>query len=220
MNISRLHITVFLGISILLWILVLAIQGANISIDLLAPFGIVVSLLAAIVTWFEKKLWSIKYLHSWFVDRPDLRGTWKVTLQSDWIDPETSEVIPPITAYMGVSQSLTVLQLHLMTPESESWLIAHSIRSAPDNSSYEIAGVYSNKPKVHLRENRSNIHLGSLVLTTHGDFINYPDTLSGEYWTDRKTKGSIELSNRIAKMHTRFEDAERAFEQLDRAVDS
>lgn len=211
MFLSRLHISIFLGITVSLWLVVSLAQGNVLSLESLAPFGIVVGLLAALATWFEKILWRYRYFQPWLVKRPDLRGTWKVTLHSDWVDPETSETIPPITAYMGIEQSLSQLQLHLMTPESDSWLIAHSICPTHSESSYQIAGVYSNKPKAHLRENRSNIHLGSLVLNTHGKQAYLPDTLTGEYWTDRKTKGSLELSDRSSDIYTRFEDAASAF---------
>ena len=47
-----------------------------------------------------------------------------VELQSDWINPATNLGVPLIVCYMGVAQTLSTLQMHLMTPESESWFIA------------------------------------------------------------------------------------------------
>ena len=145
--------------------------------------------------------------YGWFVRRPDLRGTWRVELQSDWVDPATQEKVPTIVCYMGVVQSLSRLQMHLMTKESESWFIAESVTPSPNCIGYQIAGVYTNKPHTHLRGDRSEIHLGGLILNTHGR-ANRPETLMGEYWTDRKTKAHLTLSARMPKVLTRFEDAE------------
>ena len=100
--------------------------------------------------------------------------------------------------------------MHLMTPESESWCIAESVTPSPNGVGYRIAGLYTNKPKTQLRGGRSEIHLGGMVLDSHGP-PNRPDTLTGEYWTDRKTKGQMTFTDRQATVFTRFEDAEQAF---------
>ena len=118
--------------------------------------------------------------------------------------------MPTIVCYMGVVQSLSRLQMHLMTMESESWFIAESVNPSLSGIGYQIAGVYTNKPATHLRGDQSEMHLGGLILDTHGP-ENRPDTLTGEYWTDRKTKGHMTLSARVPKVLTRFEDAERSF---------
>ena len=48
------------------------------------------------------------------------------------------------------------------------------------------------------------------LLETHGP-SHRPDTLTGKYWTDRKTIGSMALDNRAKAGYSRFEDAEHAF---------
>lgn len=140
---------------------------------------------------------------------PDLRGTWIVEIQSDWINPETGNTIPPIKCFMGVKQSMSSLQMHLMTPESESWFVAYSINCAQSGHGYQIAAVYTNKPSVNLRNDRSSMHLGSLVLETHGENEVNPESMAGEYWTDRKTTGRIVLSDKSKKLFTRFYDAQK-----------
>ena len=208
MKLERLHITVFLGLAALAWWLVLG--APMVKWENVQPFGTVVGVLVAIGTAFEFLLWRWSWLHVWFVKRPDLRGTWQVELQSDWIDPDTNLVVPPIICYMGVSQTLSTLQMHLMTSESESWFIAERISQSPSGVGYQVAGVYTNKPQTHLRGVRSEMHMGGVLLNTHGP-ANRPDTLTGEYWTDRKTKGRMTFTARLPDVYTRYEDAERAF---------
>lgn len=212
MNFSRLHITVFLGLSVISWGAVLYLQGLPLSVKHLAPFSTVVGVLAVSSLALEHFLWRQRWLHGWFVNRPDLRGTWKVMVQSDWINPNTNLPTPPIYCYIGVEQTLSNLQMHLMTPESESWLVANSVRPSPSENGYQIFGVYTNKPNVHVRFTTSSIHFGAIVIDTHGESKGRPTTLTAEYWTDRKTRGQMTFSDRINVVHTRFEEASSAFE--------
>ena len=207
-KLERIHITAFLGLGALVWWLVLG--APRVSWEYLQPFGTVVGSLVALGAAFEFLLWRWSWLHGWFVKRPDLRGTWRVELQSDCIDPATNVGAPLIVCYMGVAQTLSALQMHLMTPESESWFIAERISPSPSGVGYQVAGVYTNKPQTYLRGARSEMHLGGVLLDTHGP-TNRPDTLTGEYWTDRKTKGQMTLTERLPDVFTRFEDAKRAF---------
>ena len=209
MQLERVHIGVFLGIAVISWGFVLLCQGVDLRWQQLQPFGTVVGVLAIAGMGLERSLWHHRWLHGWFVKRPDLRGTWRVELQSDWIDPTTGRSVPEIVCYMGVVQRLSNLQMHLMTSESESFLIAESVKRAPSGVGYQIAGVYTNRPAQHLRGDRSEVHFGSLILDTHGP-PNRPEVLAGEYWTDRKTRGRMKLSGRVPEVLTRFEDAELA----------
>lgn len=213
MNFTRVHIIAFLALSVIAWLAVLQIQGTPVSINHLAPFGTVVGVLAVIALILEHVLWRQPWLHGWFVKRPDLRGTWHVTLQSDWINPDTKQSLPPIICYMGVEQTLSKLQMHLMTPESESWFVAHGVRPSPSENGYQVVGVYTNKPQVHLRGKRSEIHLGAIIIDTHGKSKSHPDALTAEYWTDRKTTGRMTFARRNARVFTRYDDADTAFEK-------
>src|SRR3989339_620080 len=160
MTFSRLHITVFLGLAVITWGLVLLVSGTPVGKEHIAPFSVVVSILVFLGLAFEQILWRQPWLHGWFVKRPDLRGTWRVELKSGWTDPQTVEETVLIICYMGVEQTLSKLQMHLMTLESESWLIAENIRLSPCGKGYQVAGIYTNKPQMHLRGDRSEIHQG------------------------------------------------------------
>lgn len=215
MHITRIHISAFLALTILSWAGILLLQGQSLAVSYLAPYGTVVGILAGSLLLVEHVIWKWSILHGWFIDKPNIKGTWKVTLQSDWVNPSTGQVIAPIECYMGVEQTLSTLQMHLMTPESESWFVAHSIRKSPSENGYQVVGVYTNKPGIHLRHGPSNMHLGALVLDTHGPVASSPESMTGEYWTDRKTTGRLLLENRVPTVYTRFCDAKKAIPSKD-----
>jgi len=167
--------------------------------------------LVVVALFLEHFFWRQDWLQKWFVSMPDLRGTWKVVIQSDWINPESGEIAPPIYCFMGVKQTMSTLQMHLMTSESESWFVAYSIKQSNSGHGYQVAAVYTNKPDINLRNDRSSMHLGALVLDTHGESEVLPLSIEGEYWTDRKTTGRIMLTDRRTKIFTRFIDAQDYF---------
>lgn len=211
MKLERLHITAFVGIAAVIWLVVLDFQGTAVNWDHARPFSIVVSCLVGLGVLFELVLWRQPWLHGWFVKRPDLRGTWRVELQSSYVRPGTNERVPLIVCYMGVRQTLSTLNMHLMTPESESWFIADNVRPSPNGNGFQIIGVYTNEPNVHLRDERlSEMHQGAIIIETHGPSLR-PTTLTAKYWTDRKTTGTMDFTARVSEIFTRFRDAEHAF---------
>ncbi|MDE2981540.1 MAG: hypothetical protein OXU74_10135 [Gemmatimonadota bacterium] len=211
MKVTRLHVTAFLGAATAIWGVSLWVNGIELSWALFAPFSLVVGALVGAWAAFERSVWRWRWLHGWFVKRPDLSGTWKVVLQSSYIRPGETEPVPPIICYMAVTQSLTMLQMKLMTPESSSVFIADRVRPSPAGDGYQVIGVYTNEPSIHLRDARiSEMHQGALLLETHGA-AHRPDALTGKYWTDRKTVGSMTLGHRVKARYSRFADADRAF---------
>lgn len=205
---TRLHIASFIGLTIIVWLVVLWAQGKPVlTIDFLRPFGLVVGTIVLVVGVFARWGWAWPLFQGWYVKRPDVRGTWQVDLQSSWINLETNEGIPPIKAYIAVRQTLTTLSLRLMTPESKSRLIAHSIELS-DDGIYRIAGIYRNEPRVELQGDRSEIHHGSLLLEVYGT---PPTSMEGHYWTDRGTRGTMTISRKKEKLFDNFEAAQAAF---------
>lgn len=212
MRIERLHISAFLGLAALVWWIVLIVQGTAVTLDHARPFGVVVAFLTMMWIGLDHILWRRPWLQGWFIKRPDLRGTWRVNLRSSYVRPETGERVPPTVCYMGVEQTLTKLQMHLMTSESESSFIADHVRPSPNESGYQVIGVYTNEPDVHLRGERvSEMHHGAIIIETHGRGAR-PAVLTAKYWTDRKTTGTMEFTDRIDDVHTLYADAARAFD--------
>ena len=195
----------------ILWLVVLLLQGTPVSWDHARPFTIVAAALVLLGRLLEHYLWRSSVLHGWFLQCPDLRGTWRVELQSSYVLPETRQRIPMIVCYMGVKQTLSKLEMHLMTAESESWFIADHIRRSPSGAGFQVIGVYTNEPDIHLRHERiSEMHQGAIIVETHGPEFR-PTTLTAKYWTDRKTTGTMEFAERRTALVTRFKDAEEDF---------
>jgi hypothetical protein len=207
--ISRIHISSFIALTIIVWLFALWIQGQPVlSMNFLKPFSLVVGVISFIVWIFNKYGWAWKIFQNWYVKRPDLRGTWLTELKSDWINPETNERVSTIICYMVVRQTLTSLSMRLITAESRSNLIAHSIFIENDGI-YRVACVYRNEPKLELQGDRSEIHHGSFLFEVYGS---PPTSLEGNYWTDRKTRGTLTLSNRKKELFENFETARAAFQ--------
>jgi hypothetical protein len=205
---SRIHVTIYIGIAFVIWGLLLWINGTPLTWDHFKPFSVVVAAMVAIGVAFDKWVWRWPILRGWLVKRPDIRGTWLVALKGDWENPETKEKIHTITCYMVVRQTLSTLSMRLMTQQSSSALITGKIFTE-DDGYYRVATIYRNEPKLEIRGVRSEIHYGAFVLDIHGT---PPNSLSGNYWTDRKTTGRINLSNRKKQLFSTFEEAAASFQ--------
>jgi hypothetical protein len=154
---------------------------------------------------FDLWLWKLPFLR-WFVKRPVIDGTWKVVILSKWIDPSTGQSIEPINGFMVIRQTLSTLSMRLMTVESTSALVGTEIICSPDGL-YCICGVYRNEPHFEFRF-RSEIHYGGLWLQISED--NDSKKITGHYWTDRNSVGTITLTNRNTHKFQSFEAAKAA----------
>ena len=214
MKIERVHISVFIAAVAVTWMAVVWVRGVHVSSTQLMAFAGVVGPLSLLGLVLERWLWRCRWLHGWLIKRPDLRGTWRVELESSYVRPGMEERVSMIVCYMGVRQTLSTLQMHLMTPESESWLVASNVRPARSGRGFELTGVYSNEPQLVLRNARvSEIHRGAINLNTHGDSLR-PDQLTAEYWTDRMTNGKMTFGRRVDQICTRYQDARCAFSDV------
>jgi len=193
-------------VTVLAWTIVLLLNHEAIQSAWLKPLSTVTTVVLYVVMAFDLWLWKLSFLHNWFVKRPVLDGTWRVEIRSNWIDPTTNQPIAPVIAYMVVRQTLSTLSMRLLTPESSSVLVGTEIVCSADGL-YCVSGVYRNEPWFDFR-NRSEIHYGGLWLQIAED--DGAKTLTGHYWTDRKTAGSMKLTNRMRRKVQSFAAAEVA----------
>lgn len=200
---SRLHLSAILLFASAIWGGLLLYQGVAVDSSWFHPFSGVVGALVLLLAAFDLWAWRLRILQGWFVPRPNLRGTWRVELQSDWKDPATDKPTDAIIAYLVVRQTFSTLSVRMLTAESASELVAAEINKATDGT-YRFAAVYRNEPKLSVRD-RSPIHYGAIVLDVHGDPVN---ELAGNYWTDRNSRGELRTLTRHDSIAGSFKEAQ------------
>jgi len=139
-------------------------------------------------------LWDTRAWH-WpgprrLAKRPVVYGTWTAVLS-----PSEDSRIPeggnrgPIEAYVVIAQTFWSLHVFLHTAESASRSTAASLRDL-GGGQHVLAYAYENTPRQeHL--NRSPRHVGASELRVVGSA---PEEMTeGIYWTDRLTRGDMDL---------------------------
>lgn len=204
--VQRIHLSAFLLALAAVWGVLLMLQGIAVTPEFLKPLSPVVGFGLLLLTAFDLWLWRVPVLHGWFVKRPRLWGTWKVTFQSNWIDRATKKGVGPIEGFMVVRQTYSRISMRMMTAESTSQLLVDDLVLSADGT-FRIFAVYQNEPKIAVRD-RSPVHYGGLALTVQGS----PATsMEGFYWTDRCTRGDIVLKDRRKEAYDSYELASAAF---------
>ncbi len=201
------YIKAIIYITVIVWTIVLYADHQSITSGFLKPLSTVTSTVLCFSIAFDLWLWKLPIFQGWLVKRPVVEGTWAVEMHSDWIDPATGAAIGPIKGYMIVRQTLSTLSMRQLTAESSSALVGTELVCTPDGM-FCISGVYLNEPAFAFRE-KSSIHYGAIWLQVAID--DPSKKLQGHYWTDRKTAGSMSLSDRRPKKYQTFSAAEAAF---------
>jgi hypothetical protein len=185
----RVQIITFLVI----WGLLFLVAKTYSTVDLWAAIKqipLAISIYAAIGAIFTKWLWRWSKIQGWLIKIPDLQGTWRGELKSDWINPETNQGIAPIPVVLVIKQTFSSIKCTLMTKESLSYSTTADINTAQHGDDLYLTYNYTNRPKATIRD-RSAIHDGASILKI---ISNPKKCLEGEYWTSRKTRGEISLS--------------------------
>jgi hypothetical protein len=203
---SERYIKAIIYIAALVWAGILWFTGDAIQAPWLKPLSTVTSIVLILAMAFDLWLWRLPFLHGWFVKRPVIDGTWKVEIRSNWTDPATGAPIPPVEGYMVIRQTFSTLSLRLLTEESSSELVGTEIICSADGL-YCISGVYRNEPRFQVRD-RSAMHYGAVWLK----IIEQPaKEITGHYWTDRKTAGEMDLTDRRTGKFQTFQAAQAHF---------
>lgn len=203
---TKLSTAIILIIATIVWGLSLWVSGIKLSWYFIKPYSITLATLTACIWLFDKYLWKICLLNN-FLHRPNLNGTWQVKLKSTYKDPKSGKSNAPIEGFVTIQQTFSSLSIRLMTEQAESFLVASNLEVKSDGSTY-IYGVYQSDPNIHSRSGDSVIHYGSFVYRVLGK---PPIELSGQYWTDRNTSGSIDITNKKEKLYDSFQLAKQAF---------
>src|SRR5712691_4178562 len=112
------YIKAIVYVVVLAWTVVLYASHETINSAWLRPLSIVMTVVLYAVIAFDLWFWKIPLLHSWFVKRPVIDGTWRVEIRSNWKNPSTDKVLGPIKGYMVIRQTFSTLSMRLLTEES------------------------------------------------------------------------------------------------------
>lgn len=188
----KIFIWLLLGISIafyLLYILFFPVTGKTL-LNYLKPVTTVVTLDTITAFLFVKWIWKCKLLYSWLVPFPNLNGTWKGAIETNWIDEKTGKKPAPIPVILTIKQSFTNISCVMRTGEMNSYSFISGFVIDKENQILRLVYSYDSIPKQTVKD-RSPQHFGTMYF----DVINNGDKkeLSGDYWTGRETTGRIDL---------------------------
>lgn len=200
---NRLSVSVLLIIATVVWGVSLWLLGVELSWDHAKPYSLTLAVLTTSLWLFDRHLWRVWPIKL-FCQRPNLNGTWQVSLQSSYVDPSTTERVSAIRGYASVRQTFSNISVRLMTEQADSFLIVGIFYFQGDGVAY-LYGIYQSDPSILLRSKVSEIHYGSFKYKIIGS---PPSELDGHYWTDRNTTGSIRLFDRRKEIFDSFSGAE------------
>lgn len=202
---NRLRLQVVAGVVIGVFAACIAFTGGTIDPGWLRFFGVAVLVATGVLLTWDHFLWRLGFVQRVPNVPRSVRGTWRGTLTSHWIDPETGRPPVPKPAYLAVRQTATQIRVCLLTDQARSDSRVAAVTEVDGRASLEY--LFLGVPALPFRA-QSPIHHGSAVLGISGRPAN---RLDGAYWTDRDSKGAVTFSQRRARVAEDFEGARRLF---------
>lgn len=155
--------------------------------------------IGTIVVWFANRYWRTLWKTFPILEKiifPDLNGTWQGTVSSTWVGQE-GEILPiPIT--FTIRQSLFSIRIHSATNESPAHSTRCILEADTEAERYRIWYSYNNHPNANVAH-RSCRHEG--VAWLEMDLGADKNLLRGQYFTDRKTTGDIQINRIVNKLY-------------------
>ena len=188
---AKTYIWVTVVSTIAIWAAVLLAFGIELtgSFEALKKLPFVVTLEALMWLIFTQWVWKLRIFQSWLIVEPIIEGTWKGTIKSTWINPETGSTPDPIPVVFSIKQSFYSISCSIYTEESSSHSYSGKIYIDEATNVKRFIYTYTNKPKASVRY-RSEYHDGTANLRIIGGSQN---KMEGDYWTTRKSTGDIDV---------------------------
>ena len=190
------------------WFSVAIIKGFPSSLwDAMDPFFTAIPVAGIFSLVYERYLWHCRLFQRWITRTPDLRGAWRVTIFPAWTDQNTEQKGNPVEGYAQIDQTASSLCMRLFTPDSRSETLAFSIDEIENE--FRLTVVYENRPRMEDRPRKGTSHQGSAMYRFRGY---RPDAISGEYWTELKNVGEIQIHDKTCLAISSFDAGKQAFE--------
>jgi hypothetical protein len=188
---QKAHYSAIVLLALSAFVLTLFLKGVPISWTWVGAVGVPTTVVGVGIFLFDQYLWRFGWLYGKFHRRPDLAGSWDVTFQSTYDDGSGKPVIR--IGVMRVDQTFFNLDMFVETEESEGVVISREfVRLGKDRP--RLCATYRNEPRATYRS-RSQMHYGTL-LVSFGEPPERPCRMSGNYWTDRETRGELNAVRR------------------------
>lgn len=193
------------AVFLIIWVVLLFIKGESLEIGLKAIKTLpdAIGIYAVLSLIFVKWAWRWRVFRGWLVNKPVLHGTWRGQLHTTWRDPKTDVVSGPVEIYVTIRQTYHSVHVTMFTKESVSKSESANTCLEEDKGIRLLSYSYANLPNPEVRD-RSQIHYGAARLRI---ILKPEPALEGEYWTDRKSTGRIELSYASRELIERFPKA-------------
>lgn len=179
----------------LAWSLALLIAGVQLDGVVAKALSFLPTVIVVGFACFDRWIWRLKSLRNVF-HRPLLDGTWRGELISMRPGDDGAEITyDPIRVYQSIRQTFTSINITQLSSESKSRSTVAELKKH-EAGDYTVYYQYSNQPDLAVRD-RSPLHAGGSELRVSSTS---PKTLSGEYWTNRRTRGTYKLE-RVSDTH-------------------
>lgn len=183
----------------------LVLEGADLKFGWIRFVSIAAFVLVLLNTIWERWVWRVPVLQRFERVPPDIRGTWRGKVRTEWIDPATKQTAPPKPAYLVVRQTFREVSVTLLTDENRSSTTLAQLTRV--NGTSQLDYMYLSRPDSSVAH-RSPMHHGSTSLVVSGA----PGRrLKGRYWTDRNTRGELDFNDRNPNMADDFDGAASLF---------
>ena len=134
-----------------------------------------------------------------------IEGTWAGTLTSLWTDPATDRRPDVKRIFLVARQTASRVTVELLTEESTSRSTIG--RLSQDELGLSLSYMYSNRPESRVAH-RSTLHNGFAFMEIFGSPAM---RMRGRYWTDRSTRGELDLPERRPRAAASFREAMELF---------
>lgn len=190
------------GVLVAVWSTLLYISKTSmvINLDSLKQLPTVVTIYATLSYIFTTWLWRMPVWQGWLVPYPDLQGTWQGEVRLAGKDPDSGLSVP-VPVVLVIKQTLSSLSVTMHTITSDSYSNAAQFNRNADGT-LRLTYNYTNRPKAAVRD-RFTIHDGAAILRV---LLHPKRCLEGEYWTNRRTMGSISVRFRSRRLMEGFPD--------------
>lgn len=201
---------IIVGLAAGIWFLVALLSGGqSIPTTALKTVSIAGTVITILFLLYDRFIWKWSVVRA-FTGKPLVAGTWRGELQSDYIRSGETVPVPAIPTVIRVKQTNSTLFITLFTGESQSITEQGQILKEDDDR-WRMSWVYVNDPRASV-QHRSQQHRGTCDLYVSGKD---GESLSGKYFTSRKTTGEITLTE--WSRHS-YGDADSALKSTDFGV--